>query len=433
MSIDGDSPQQPRRRFTESTVDSYEEEEDESDSEGSSSSDVRSEVKLLNQSIYKLKPESKYKYDGPLAHPPTKSKYQPEANNETVLATENLKCPPGVLFEIIFGSNNDLILDLLKSQDGKDFSQFSEYGENEDGLMERSYTYEKGLNYGVGPKSTTCNVKETIEERDYDNFINVVNTTQTPNVPSGGAFRVKTRYIITWDEQNSASLVVSFWVDWIGTSWMKGVIERSCKSGQAEATKVLVKLIKDAVDENLVESSVEVEVTTAEPETLETKDLEAESDLIKVISPSKVSIFEKIPVFQTVVVGLLFLIVLLQVFVVLLIAGGSENISPLKFLRSDPKTDSLLFKGEEILLWSWIDERVGRLNGSQKHKTGLLKDEIDGLINRWAQGDLNSPDGQLLLKEFEHKLNHYTTVFTGNEREKSQRAEALKRAIEALL
>lgn len=433
MEIDGNSPVEKNYSASVNEIDDDEDEDEDEDDDDDDTYDDddesdnsdKSETKLKSQKIYKFKKDSKYKFDGPFAHGLTNSKFN--FKSETILATENFNCSPGMLFEILFGDQNDIIIDLLTSQDGKDFSKFSEYSKNENNLKERSYSYEKGLNYGVGPKSTTCNVKETIEHFDLNNYINVVNTTQTPNVPSGGAFQVKTRYIFTWSEQNTTSLVISFWVDWIGTSWMKGVIERSCKSGQEAATKALLQLIKESLKENVIESTEEVKVSSA---------IESVEEPVKeqVISEDKTeNLIYGLTLFQILVVGLLFSVVLLQLLIVFLITGISEKTSNLNFMSLSSKTEDLLFKGEEILIWNWIDERLGRLDGNEQSKTNQLKEEIDSLINKWTQGELNSPEGELLIKRFENDLNQYTSNLKSTEREKKSRADALRRSIQALL
>lgn len=57
---------------------------------------------------------------------------------------------------------------------------------------------------------------------DYDEYISMVTTTRTPDVPSGGVFSVKTRTCLTWAGPASTRVVVTTEVEWTGKSWVKG-------------------------------------------------------------------------------------------------------------------------------------------------------------------------------------------------------------------
>lgn len=57
---------------------------------------------------------------------------------------------------------------------------------------------------------------------DYDEYISMITTTRTPDVPSGGVFSVKTRTCLTWAGPASTRVVVTTEVEWTGKSWVKG-------------------------------------------------------------------------------------------------------------------------------------------------------------------------------------------------------------------
>lgn len=212
---------------------------------------------------YKFKPNANYEYDGPYYAHETEFHYNPEDNNEYVLAEIECNAPPGVVFQLLFSETNPSFwLEFFKTQDSSRFSDIGRFDKvNQEGQHYREFTYAKGLHFPVGPKSTKCVVQETILHLDYSDYINVLNTTRTPDVPSGGSFSTKTRYMFRWASETTSVLKVSFWVDWTASSWIKSMVDSSCKSGQIAATKYLVKFVQDYIDRYTVESLVNVSVS----------------------------------------------------------------------------------------------------------------------------------------------------------------------------
>lgn len=221
---------------------------------------INSGNKLTKSALcYKFKPDVHYSYDGPSRGTPTKYKYSPEDNKEFVLAEVELNAPPGVVFQVLFGNNPSFWIEFFISQDSSKFTDFGEFNKvNEDGKKYRDFSYAKGLHFPVGPKSTKCVVSEQILECDYSNFIHVLNTTRTPDVPSGGSFATKTRYMFRWASKTTCMLKVSYFIDWSASSWIKSMVESSARSGQISATKDLVKLIQQYMDNYVMESTVSV-------------------------------------------------------------------------------------------------------------------------------------------------------------------------------
>ncbi|GAA5915834.1 uncharacterized protein JCM6883_006303 [Sporobolomyces salmoneus] len=99
-------------------------------------------------------------------------------------------------------------------------------------LLARSFSYIKPLNGSIGPKQTKCLITDESAHVDFDDFVCVVTTTKTPDVPSGSAFAVKTRTSMTWAKGNSCRVVVTTGVEWSKSSFIKGIIEKSCIDGQ---------------------------------------------------------------------------------------------------------------------------------------------------------------------------------------------------------
>ena len=88
--------------------------------------------------------------------------------------------------------------------------------------LARTMSYIKPLNGSIGPKQTKCNITDEQEHLDLEQYISMVTTTKTPDVPSGGVFSVKTRTCLTWAGANSTKVVVTTTVEWTGKSWVKG-------------------------------------------------------------------------------------------------------------------------------------------------------------------------------------------------------------------
>ncbi|CAK5276130.1 unnamed protein product [Mycena citricolor] len=99
-------------------------------------------------------------------------------------------------------------------------------------LLTRNMSYIKPLNASLGPKSTKCEIRDELAHIDFDDYVSMLTTTRTPDVPSGGVFSVKTRTCIMWCTSFSTKVVVTTQVDWTGRSFIKGIIEKSAIDGQ---------------------------------------------------------------------------------------------------------------------------------------------------------------------------------------------------------
>lgn len=89
-------------------------------------------------------------------------------------------------------------------------------------LLTRTMSYIKPLNGSIGPKQTKCHIVDEQDHFGLDDYISLVTTTRTPDVPSGGVFSVKTRTCLTWAGGNSTRMLVTSTVEWTGKSWVKG-------------------------------------------------------------------------------------------------------------------------------------------------------------------------------------------------------------------
>ncbi|GME82911.1 unnamed protein product [Ambrosiozyma monospora] len=180
-------------------------------------------------------------FEGPSEHNPTDFRYDYSSNKETVLLEETFNAPLGFLFNLMF-SETDLKFHqhIIQHNDGSNYSDYGPFvaSDEYEGNAIREYEYEKKLNYSIGPKSTKVECVEIIEHKDFNDHIVVKSITRTPNVPSGGAFEVVSRFVFTWAENNRTKLVLSYYINWKGSSWVKSIIEKSTLSGQEEAAGV---------------------------------------------------------------------------------------------------------------------------------------------------------------------------------------------------
>lgn len=63
---------------------------------------------------------------------------------------------------------------------------------------------------------------ETLENLDLEKSVNVLVAVQNPDVPSGNVFSVKTKYCLTWAENNATHVTINCGIEWTGKSWLKG-------------------------------------------------------------------------------------------------------------------------------------------------------------------------------------------------------------------
>ena len=88
-------------------------------------------------------------------------------------------------------------------------------------LLSRNMSYIKPLAGGVGPRQTKCELKDDTIFCDFEDHVTMLTTTRTPDVPSGGAFAVKTRTCIMWSTAASTRVTITTVVEWTGRSFIK--------------------------------------------------------------------------------------------------------------------------------------------------------------------------------------------------------------------
>lgn len=163
-------------------------------------------------------------FPGPLTHAPT-SCGEEDQHFDKPLCDDVIPAPLGRVYSLLFGPASFAFVSSFLSETEKvlelSIPNNGDWVETE-GKKARGYSYIKPLSGGIGPKQTRCNITETIECCDLDDHVTVVATIQTPDVPSGNVFVIKTRYCLMWAENNETRIVCNCTIEWSGKSWIKG-------------------------------------------------------------------------------------------------------------------------------------------------------------------------------------------------------------------
>lgn len=209
---------------------------------------------IVSTKIQRLKPDSSYKNMGPETHHPTSvSKTFEDGELESEICQTTISAPMGTVFDILFGSNDTSFHSkFLETHDASEITKYDDYHPMEDDptKLERKYVYKRALGYSSGPKSTRCIVSEIIEHLNFADYVVLLSVTSTPDVPSGGAFTVRTRYYFTWGEANTTRVRIAYHVKWTGSSWIKKMVENLTQSAQAAAAKDLIELLHKEISEH---------------------------------------------------------------------------------------------------------------------------------------------------------------------------------------
>lgn len=162
-------------------------------------------------------------FPGPATHAPTECT-DADTHYDKVVKDEIIPAPLGKVYSMMFGPasggfmtkwfiDDQKMMDLQMEDDKRGLSEQ---------VPSRSYSYIKPLYSSIGPKQTKCLITETLDFIDLERSVSVTVVTQTPDVPSGGAFSTKTKFCLSWAPGNSTRLVVNCMIEWTGKSWLKG-------------------------------------------------------------------------------------------------------------------------------------------------------------------------------------------------------------------
>ncbi|KAI8635948.1 hypothetical protein BD408DRAFT_487223 [Parasitella parasitica] len=150
------------------------------------------------------------------------------------------------MYSLLFDSSfmNKFLCEVEKSTD----VCIGEWSKNDACVHSRESSYIKYLGGSIGPKSTKCYLKEQVLHLDTTDYVSQLTVTQTPDVPSGGSFSVKTRTCISWCGQGQVRVLVTVLVDFTKSSWLKSTIERASIDGQQNFYKSLDAAVRKYLD-----------------------------------------------------------------------------------------------------------------------------------------------------------------------------------------
>ncbi|VUC21812.1 unnamed protein product [Clonostachys rosea] len=186
-------------------------------------------------------------FPGPLTHAPTECG-DAGTHYDRVVGDDVIQAPLGQVYGIIFGqaSTTWMVKFLTENQKGTELQFEDKKGLSLDNKS-RTYTFIKPLYGSIGPKQTRCTITETVDNLDYEKAVNLSVSTQTPDVPSGNVFAVKTKYCLSWAENNATRVQINCTIEWSGKSWLKGPIEKGANDGQIQYCKELFAAIRSSI------------------------------------------------------------------------------------------------------------------------------------------------------------------------------------------
>lgn len=161
-------------------------------------------------------------FPGPATHAPTDFT-DPSGRYEKVVKDDIVPAPLGKVYSMVFGPASGAFMSKFLVEDQK--ATDLQFEDDKKGLTNenktRQYSYIKPLNSSIGPKQTKCISSETLDLLDLDKAVLVTLATQTPDVPSGNGFVVKTKYLFTWAANNHTRFLMTCTIEWSTKSWLK--------------------------------------------------------------------------------------------------------------------------------------------------------------------------------------------------------------------
>ena len=162
-------------------------------------------------------------FPGPPSHAPTDCT-ESTTHYDKLLKDESIAAPLGKIYSLLFGPASGMFVAKFLTEEQKVTEL--QLDDDKRGLSEqdqcRSYSYIKPLNGAIGPKQTKCVTTENLDVFDLERSVSVTCTTQTPDVPNGNLFSIKTRYCLSWAPGNGTRIQMNCGVEWSGKSWLKG-------------------------------------------------------------------------------------------------------------------------------------------------------------------------------------------------------------------
>jgi VAD1 Analog of StAR-related lipid transfer domain len=165
-------------------------------------------------------------FPGPTTHLPTDCS-DSATHYEKIIKDEIIPAPLGKIYSMLYGPASGVFVSKYLMEECKVTELVFE--DDKKGLSNenktRQYTYIKPLGGSIGLKQTKCVTMETLDAFDLERAVSVTCTTQTPDVPSGSSFSVKTKYCLSWAPNNATRLQMNCGIEWTAKSWLKGKVQ----------------------------------------------------------------------------------------------------------------------------------------------------------------------------------------------------------------
>ncbi|EED12955.1 GRAM domain protein [Talaromyces stipitatus ATCC 10500] len=321
-------------------------------------------------------------FPGPGTHPPTEYN-DPAGRYDKVVKEDVIPAPLGKVYNLMLGPASGAFVSKFLVEDEK--CTELQFEDDKKGLNEpsktRQYSYIKPLNGAIGPKQTKCISTEQLDVLDLEKAVLATLTTQTPDVPSGNVFSVKTKYLLTWAPNNHTRFLMTCAIEWTGKSWLKGPIEKGAIDGQMTYGNDLVKSLKSAVNtrpagttkgakssksrrkQSSAAATKSADVAAAVSAALDANKRDSQGwgifEPIHSLLGPVISIFKPLwnaPVAIAIIAFLLFTLYTRG-------PNSSTTSSDLNFLRhaSSQRLAAYeeIWRAEENELWRWLEDRVG--------------------------------------------------------------------------
>ncbi|UNI21930.1 hypothetical protein JDV02_007874 [Purpureocillium takamizusanense] len=320
-------------------------------------------------------------FPGPATHPPTDCG-DSASHFDKIVGDDIIAAPLGKVYNLMFGPASVAWMSKWLAGDQKctELQMDDKKGLNLDNRS-RTYSYIKPLYASIGPKQTKCIVSETVDNLDLERAVNVSASTQTPDVPSGNVFLVKTRFCLSWAENNTTRVQVNCTTEWTGKSWLKGPIEKGAVDGQTQHCKDLFAALKAAASTRSRAGTGPNGPARAKRKLKRSKALQSTDGSVEGKMEAKRTakqdwgLFEPVrgliepcaDLVQPVLTGNVMYGLLVGLLVAMWFGFGStprKNVSPYGpevgfYSASRLAAYEELWRREDSELWEWLDERVG--------------------------------------------------------------------------
>ncbi|KAM0484442.1 hypothetical protein ACHAPX_001865 [Trichoderma viride] len=366
-------------------------------------------------------------FPGPATHAPTDCG-DGETHYDKFLADETIPAPMGKVFSMLFGEASAEWMGkwITENQKCFDLQMEDKKGMSPDSRT-RGFSYIKPLYAPIGPRQTKCIVTETVDNIDYEKAVNISVVTQNPDVPNGNIFKVKTKYCLSWGENNGTRVQVNCTTEWSGKSWLKGTIEKNVNEGQAQYCKDLFAALKAAVSTRPRASTNGNGAPKSKKKGKKSKALQSSTESINPGARAKQEeanwglfepvrgIFEPVvDILKPILTGNIMYGLLVGLLVTTWFGFGftPNNRSPAP-LGPDPSTNSAyrlaaydeMWRREDSELWGWLEERVS-LERLSVERTNARKREADPrtLQERVREEQMDEREIQEAIRVTEDKL-----------------------------